>query len=531
MFARKRHDQARLGALIAPPAQTGTLRLSILCSVVALAFILAIATNTNLLAPPLLALLLTASVIAVMMSLRRRANPVRALAMRSNDGGEILNGAADTGIVGETLFAASPVPGLLVDGQFLEIIAANPAAAVLYGCRLDEILGSQFAQLQHSASALDDASGSPPVAGLTRHRRANGSAIWVELDVQSIQRNGRPVWLVVVTDVTARLQQASDLEISERNARELIELSMGIVFTHDLAGTLQMTNPAFTRALGYSAEELAGRKLSELIVPRQHNAFVAYLLEVTRNGKDSGAVHMLSRDGSEQVWEFRNRLRTVANESQQVICCAIDITDRSRIERRLLEESRKDPLTGCYNRSHLAAFQVDARPGASWACVVIDIDQLKRYNDAYGHRSGDQAIVRMARFLERMVRKDDSIVRLGGDEFVILLQNCDKATLESFATRLQAAQSTQETIPFSFGLSMRKGDEELEDTIHRADRQMIERRTIESSSIRIDAPRERKRPDVRRSVIRIHDRRETLEPAPEFTHAQKIRAAIGDLDV
>jgi diguanylate cyclase (GGDEF)-like protein len=257
---------------------------------------------------------------------------------------------------------------------------------------------------------------------------------------------------------------------------------------------------------------------------------VAYLLEVARNGQDSGAVHMLGRDGSEQVWEFRNRLRTAADESQQVICCAIDITERSRNERRLLEKSRKDPLTGCYNRSHLAAFQVDALPGATWACVVIDIDQLKRYNDAFGHRSGDQAIVRTARFLERMVRKDDSIVRLGGDEFVILLQNCDKETLESFATRLQAAQSTQETIPFSFGLAMRKGEEELEYTIHRADRQMIERRTIERSSIRVDGPRENRRPKMRRSVITILDRTGTLEPAPEYTHAQKIRSAIGETE-
>lgn len=530
MFARKRHDQARLGALIAPPAQVGILRLSTLCSVIALAFILAIAANTSLLAPPLLALLLTASVIAVMVSLRRRANQMRPATMRGRDGTSVAKGVADMGVVGEIFFSASPVPGLLVDAEFLEIIAANQAAAAMYGGDLEKIPGWQFAQLQHTATATDSAGRSPPVAGLTRHRRTNGSPIWVELEVQDIQHDGRPTWLVTVTDVTARLQLASDLETSESNMRDLIELSLGIVFTHDLAGTLQMVNPAFTRALGYSAEDLLGHKLSEFIVPRQHDAFVAYLLEVTRNGQDSGVVHMLARDGSEQVWEFRNRLRTVADESRQVICCAIDIGDRSRNERRLLEKARKDPLTGCHDRSHLAAFQMDALPGAHWACVVIEIDHQKRYNDACGHRSGDQAIIRAACFLERMVRKHDSIVRLGGDEFVILLQDCDRATLESFATRLQAAQSTRETIPFSFGLAMRKDDEELEQTIHRADRQMIERRTIERSSIRIDAPSEPRRPGMRRAVLRILDRRETLEPAAEYTHAQKIRSAIGDFE-
>lgn len=530
MFARKRQEQVRLATLIASPRHAGIPWRPMLCSIVALALILVIAANTNLLAPPLLALLLTAAVVAIMITLRRRAShrPAGATTIRNAD--EPAHGVADSGVSGETLFAASPVPTLLIEAEFFQVVAANPAAAALYGCSPAELKGRQFAQLQHSASASGNSGSSPPVAGLARHHRFDGSALWVELDVRRIEQDGGAVWLVVVTDVTARQQLASDLQTSESNARDLIELSMGIVFTHDLAGNLQMVNPAFMRALGYSAEELIGHKVSEFIVPRQHDAFVAYLLEVARSGQDSGAVHMLGRDGSEQVWEFRNRLRTAADESQQVICCAIDISDRSRNERQLLEKSRKDPLTGCYNRSHLSAFQIDALPGARWACVVIDIDYLKRYNDAYGHRSGDQAIIRTARFLERMVRKDDSIVRLGGDEFVILLQHCDKATLESFATRLQAAQSTQETIPFSFGLAMRRDDEELEQTIHRADRQMIERRTIERSSIRLNAPREPRRPEMRRSVIKILDRLETPAPATESAHAQKIRAAIGDVE-
>jgi diguanylate cyclase (GGDEF)-like protein len=210
-------------------------------------------------------------------------------------------------------------------------------------------------------------------------------------------------------------------------------------------------------------------------------------------------------------------MRTLADGSREVLCCAVDISERSRNEHRLLEKSRKDPLTGCYNRRHLAAFQTDAKPGASWASVVIDIDHLKRYNDTYGHRAGDQAIVRLARFLERIVRKDDSIVRLGGDEFVILLQQCDPVTLESFAVRLQGALATQETVPFSYGLAMRKNDEELELTIHRADRQMIERRIIERSSIRLDVPREARRSEARRSVIRIHPEVGSVQAEPIST--------------
>ena len=511
MFARKHNDQPQLANLMEPPERSSLLGRSMVISILALIAVVTLGTNTHLFAPPLLALLLTAAVAAVLVSMRRASagNGRRSIAEGFAD-----RECAEAGVVGESLFVATPIPTLLVDCEFLEIVAANSAVANLYGFAQRDLRGLRMSKLQQSTTGDSHSDDAVPVSGLVRHRRADGSSLWVELNVQKISHAGRAVWLIVVVDVTARLQLVRGLEESERHYRELIDLSLGIVFTHDLNGTLTLVNPAFARALDIPAEDIIGKNLSDFVVPRQHDAFSQYLLNVGRNGTDSGAVHMLRRDGGELVWEFRNQMRTLADGSREVLCCAIDISERSRNEHRLLEKSRKDPLTGCYNRRHLAAFQADARPGACWASVVIDIDHLKRYNDTYGHRAGDQAIVRVARFLERIVRKDDSIVRLGGDEFVILLQQGDQATLESFAARLQGALATQETVPFSYGLAMRKNDEDLEQTIHRADRQMIERRVIERSSIRLDVPREPRRREARRSVIRIHPEIGAVEPAP-----------------
>jgi diguanylate cyclase (GGDEF)-like protein/PAS domain S-box-containing protein len=497
-----------------PPKRSSLFGRSMAISILALIAVVTLGTNTQLFAPPLLALLLTAAVAALLVSMRRASADSRSPGVAREFADRV---SAEAGVVGESLFLETPIPSLLVDSEFQEIVAANSAVANLYGFALRDLRGLRISKLQPSSAGDSQGDDAVPVSGLVRHRRADGSSLWVELSVQKISHAGRAALLIAVVDVTARQQLVRGLEESERHYRELIDLSLGIVFTHDLKGALTLVNPAFARALDFPAEDIVGRNLSEFVVPRQHDAFSQYLLNVGRNGTDAGAVHMLRRDGGELVWEFRNQMRTLADGSREVLCCAVDISERSRNEHRLLEKSRKDPLTGCYNRRHLAAFQTDAKPGASWASVVIDIDHLKRYNDTYGHRAGDQAIVRLARFLERIVRKDDSIVRLGGDEFVILLQQCDPVTLESFAVRLQGALATQETVPFSYGLAMRKNDEELELTIHRADRQMIERRIIERSSIRLDVPREARRSEARRSVIRIHPEVGSVQAEPIST--------------
>ena len=470
---------------------------------VALLAAVLVAANAHMIPIPLLAsLLLVGSAVGWLLWLRRPALRDVFVAERTFVD-EISAAALTSDLEGEPLFIATPAATLLVDSESLGIVAANPAAAALYGSVAERMLGQPFASLQALSPNEDVLVGVAPANGLARHRREDGSAIWVEIAVQAVQHGRRNAWLAVVTDVTASRRLASELETVERDYRELIELSLGIFFIHDLAGQLLMVNQAFARSLGCEKADLIGRSLSEFVVPRQRDAFAAYLLDVLGKGQESGAVHMLRHDHSELVWEFRNQVRLGASGSQQVLCSAIDITERRRREQRMLESQRKDPLTGCYNRCHLDVFRSDAEPGAPWACIVIDIDSLKRYNDAHGHRAGDQAIVRTARFLERMVRKEDSIVRLGGDEFVILLRHCDQSTLESFATRLQAARATHETIPFSFGFAMRKKDEDLEQTIHRADQQMIERRIIEHSSIRLDEKPLSRRPERRQPFLRV----------------------------
>ena len=102
-----------------------------------------------------------------------------------------------------------------------------------------------------------------------------------------------------------------------------------------------------------------------------------------------------------------------------------------KAQTRLLQEREKylytDPLTGFHNRnyfSHVAeSLHADNTPQA---IVVVDLNNLKHVNDAYGHAAGDAMLVLFAAAV-RAALPDGNIFRIGGDEFVFIFDNMTEA--------------------------------------------------------------------------------------------------------
>lgn len=111
-----------------------------------------------------------------------------------------------------------------------------------------------------------------------------------------------------------------------------------------------------------------------------------------------------------------------------------------------VEEARRDPLSGVYNRGVLdAALRREValahRHGFPFSLIFIDIDRFKAINDAHGHTVGDRAIRAFVECVERCVRVSDMLGRYGGDEFVLLLSNTPLDGALLLADRIRAAVS------------------------------------------------------------------------------------------
>jgi diguanylate cyclase (GGDEF)-like protein len=115
--------------------------------------------------------------------------------------------------------------------------------------------------------------------------------------------------------------------------------------------------------------------------------------------------------------------------------------------RRLAEASeqlaiaaRTDPLTGLLNRRALDAMIVERIDSPfSGTLAVVDLNDLKKLNDMYGHAAGDAAIQLVARALRAQFRITDPVYRTGGDEFLVILEGGHASELSGRLNALDAA--------------------------------------------------------------------------------------------
>jgi diguanylate cyclase len=120
---------------------------------------------------------------------------------------------------------------------------------------------------------------------------------------------------------------------------------------------------------------------------------------------------------------------------------------------QLREYSRRDPLTGTYNRRHFRdAFEERLREvverGRPLALLLGDVDNFKQINDTYGHVAGDECLRAIAHAFHQALDGHEALVaRFGGEEFVAVLPGMDaqQALQAAEALRMRIQQSPVRT--------------------------------------------------------------------------------------
>jgi diguanylate cyclase (GGDEF)-like protein len=120
---------------------------------------------------------------------------------------------------------------------------------------------------------------------------------------------------------------------------------------------------------------------------------------------------------------------------------ASEVTEHKRSDARVRQLVVSDPLTGLANYRRLldvldSEIKRHGRTGRSFAVLLLDLDGLKKINDAHGHLVGSRALCRLANILQIHCRAIDTAARYGGDEFVLVLPETESAAALQVAQRV-----------------------------------------------------------------------------------------------
>lgn len=284
-----------------------------------------------------------------------------------------------------------------------------------------------------------------------------------------------------------------ELKRSEKKLKDITSALGEGVYVLNAQGELAFMNPEAERLLGWTEEELLGRRIHGIIHSHKPDGTMnpeadCPLIKTIRTG-EINRVHedtFIRKDGS---FIPVSLVSTAVKEDGRVVGCVAafhDITVRKRAQEalqranELLEhQATTDALTGIPNRlkfKNSMAKEINRakRHRLPLSIILFDIDHFKEINDTYGHHIGDLVLQEMAKLVSATLRNVDVFARWGGEEFILLLPDSDLNDGKQLAERLRSdiegnKFNAVKKITCSFGVARFNTEEEAENCILRAD--------------------------------------------------------------
>jgi diguanylate cyclase (GGDEF)-like protein/PAS domain S-box-containing protein len=327
------------------------------------------------------------------------------------------------------------------------------------------------------------------VHGTASWKRPDGRGNVFEFSAVAIDADGKYHVMAVDRDITDRARSEEALRASEERYRLVFENATDMISVHGVEDlSFLYANPTTLSALGYSREELAGRKALDFVHPEDREFLGRKFSEGVARGEGAAEFRVKRRDGSYRWVESIGKVTSGEDGRPVALVISRDITDRVQRTEELRALAVEDPLTHLNNRRgflHLAEQQIKFahRTRKSLLLFFIDVDNMKWINDTLGHKEGDLALIETGNVLREVFRESDIIGRVGGDEFAVLAIAAPENEAQAMMKRLRDRVGARNSQPgrryeLSFSAGLAGYDPEapvpLDELIARADGLMYE---------------------------------------------------------
>ena len=217
-------------------------------------------------------------------------------------------------------------------------------------------------------------------------------------------------------------------DVNERISSVSERMATRIEAVHDAIDTAMATANAYSGTLQSASGDL-GHDMSEA----ELRTMAQKLLGETRRMQDANA-------------QLEQKLEASRD----------DIAALQRDLDEVRRESMLDPLTKIFNRKSfdeglLKSFTEAAQLGTPLCLMLLDIDHFKRFNDTWGHQTGDQVLRLVALSVKQNVKGADLAARFGGEEFAVILPNTPMRSALTVAEHIRRAVMSKELVKRSTG--------------------------------------------------------------------------------
>jgi diguanylate cyclase (GGDEF)-like protein/PAS domain S-box-containing protein len=429
----------------------------------------------------------------------------------------------------QRFFAVNPDLMCILDdnANFLKL---NQAWADVLGYSLEELKKHKYLDYVHPEDLPDTLTAGAGLVNqreevnfINRCRKSDGTYCYLEWHSRRYQN------LIYATarDITAQKKTEEALRESEEKYRLIAEHTADVFWVWNATrGCLTYVSPSIRKLTGYTPEEYMQQSIEEIFSPEIASAVLEEIRISTASFmKDPG----LFRSNHRQLQNICKNKKTIwvecsveyrYNNKQEIEIYGVsrDITERKTYEQQLQYLCYHDPLTGLFNRLFLEEEikRLDTGRNLPISIIMADVDRLKLINDTFGHKKGDEFIIKAANLIKANCRPEDLVARYGGDEFVIFLPRTSAEEAEKIVDRIKnncAGQYVNSIeISISFGCAEKISSEEnAEEIILVAENAMYRAKTEE---------RERSKKDIINTIVQALYQKEPYEEQ----HAKRVSA-------
>jgi len=321
----------------------------------------------------------------------------------------------------------------------------------------------------------------------------SGEHISVETRVWIGNWNNRPVVYCMSKDITEREIAYEKIRSSEEQFRLLVtQMQQGLavheIICDDNGEPINYrfisVNKSYERITGLLGKDIIGKTVLD-VLPNTEKYWIEKYGKVALTGEP-----YQFEDYSAELDKYFG-VSAYSPREKQFAVIVTDITEKKKREAEIEFLSYHDQLTGVYNRRYFeyVVQRLDDEGYLPLTLVMADVNGLKLTNDAFGHRTGDVLLRKIANILKRECRADDIVARIGGDEFVILLPNTNEQAVKSFIKRIHSAIANEKVdniiLSISIGFAIKQNSsDDMNEIFKLAEDDMYRHKLSESSSMR-----------------------------------------------